>query len=115
VNITVIVNEAPWAGGLATTALRLVRAAVDDGIGVAAVYFRGEGVYHSISGGAADAGAPDLSAEWLALSRSCGFPLLLCSSDTQRRLPGDPGKGFRIAGLPEVLHIAADSDRVVTF
>lgn len=114
-NITVIVNESPWACGLATSALRMARAAVEDGIGVTAVYFRGEGVYHSISGEGADAGAPDLRAGWLALSRGCGFPLLLCSSAVQRRLPEGPEEGFRTAGLAEVLQMLATSDRVVTF
>jgi len=115
VNITVIVNEAPWASGLATAALRLVRAALDDGIRVAAVYFRDEGVYHAVAGAAADAGAPDLRNEWLNLARTHGFPLLLCSSALQRRLRRTAGEAFREAGLAEALELITASDRVVTF
>jgi sulfur relay protein TusD/DsrE len=115
VNITVLVNEAPWASGAATTALRMVRAALENGVGVAAVYFRDEGVYHALPTEAADAGAPDLHGEWLALSRRAGFPLLLCTSAVQRRLSGKVQDGFRTAGLAEALQLMATSDRLVTF
>jgi sulfur relay (sulfurtransferase) complex TusBCD TusD component (DsrE family) len=115
VNITVIVNEAPWGSGLASAALRLAQACIAGDVGLAAAYFRDEAVYLAVPGRAADPGAPDLRADWLELSRTHGFPLLLCSSAAQRRLPEPPGEGFREAGLAEVLEMIAASDRVVTF
>lgn len=113
--VLVIVNESPWGATLPATALRLVRAMREDGVGIDAVFFRGDGVYNALPGRATDAGTPDLAAEWEELSRSGGIPMLLCSSATSRRLDSAPGPGFREAGLAEVLECMAGCDRVVSF
>ena len=112
--ILVIVNESPWGGSLAVTALRLTRAMFDQGLGVAAIYFRHDGVYQALAGRANDAGTPCLREAWLGLSRDRGVPLLLCSSAAQRRLE-TPAAGFREAGLAEVLELMCSCDRVVSF
>ena len=112
--ILVIVNESPWGASLAVTALRLTRAMFDQGLGVAAIYFRNEGVYQALAGRTNDSGTPCLHDAWLGLSREHGVPLLLCSSAAQRRL-GAPATGFREAGLPEVLELMHSCDRVVSF
>ena len=88
VKVLVIVNESPWGGSLAVTALRLARAMPGQGLDIAAVYFRNEGVYQALAGRAQDSGTPCLRDGWLELSRQHGAPLLLCSSAAQRRLPG---------------------------
>ena len=112
--ILVIVNESPWGSSLGLTALRLARALTAGGQSLAAVYFREEGVYHALAG-AADAGTPLLRDAWLALSRDCAVPLLLCSSAVARRLETAPCDGFRTAGLAEVLELMAGCDRQVSF
>ena len=113
--ILVIVNESPWGGSLAVTALRLARVMLDQGLRLAAVYFRNEGVYQALAGRAHDAGTPCLHDAWLELSRTNGVPLLLCSSAAQRRLQTAPAEGFREAGLAEVLELMRACDRVVSF
>jgi len=115
VKVLVIVNESPWGGSLAVTALRLARAMPGQGLDVAAVYFRNEGVYQALVGRARDSGTPCLRDGWLGLSRQHGVPLLLCSSAAQRRLPVAPTDGFREAGLAEVLELMRACDRVVSF
>lgn len=119
VKVLVIVNSSPWGGSLGVTALRLVRAMTRDGLQnglrVAAVYFREEGVYQALQGRVADAGTPTLRDAWLELKSQAGLPLLLCSSAAQRRLEACPEGGFREAGRAEVLELMQDCDRVVTF
>jgi tRNA 2-thiouridine synthesizing protein D len=115
VKILVIVNESPWGSSLSLAALRLVRAITAGGTSITAVYFRDEGVYHSLDGAAADSGTVRLNGAWRDLSRAQGIPLLLCSAAAQRRLETHSGEGFREAGLAEVLELMASSDRVVTF
>ena len=113
-NVLVIVNAAPWGSSLALTAQRLVGALLAGGARVPAVFFREEGVYQAQPGRAHDAGTPAIDAEWRRLAQAHGVELLLCSTASQRRLPGAP-EGFREAGLVEVLERAAACDRVVSF
>ena len=97
------------------TALRLVRALVEDGEQLAAVFFREDGVYQSQSGRALDAGTPGLSGAWEEVSAVHDVPLLLCSSAAQRRFSQPPGGGFREAGLVQLMDLMKSCDRVVTF
>jgi len=114
VNIMLIVNESPWGGSLGLTALRLARVLLTRGQRLAAVYFREEGVYHALQG-EADAGTPDLRQAWLDLAREHRVPLLLCSSAVARRFEGTDTKGFRTAGLAEVLELMVSCDHQLSF
>ena len=97
------------------TALRLVRAMVNHGYRIAAVYFREEGVYQALAGRVCDHGTPALRDAWLELQQATGAPLLLCSAASQRRLERSPQTAFREAGLAEILDLMNTCDRVVTF
>jgi sulfur relay (sulfurtransferase) complex TusBCD TusD component (DsrE family) len=114
VKVLVIVNSGPWSGSLGVTALRLVRGVSGTGASVAAVYFREDGIYQALPSRAHDAGTPDLRDGWLELAERDGFPLLLCSSASQRRLEHCPRGGFREAGRAEVLALMGECDRVVS-
>ncbi len=118
-NILLIVNESPWGSTLANAALRFLRAAPAAGHRISMVYFRGEGVYNALGGRVTDAGAVDLSAEWVRLGREQGADLLLCSSAAGRRLSRQAmdsvDAAYREAGLAELLSAALRCDRVVTF
>jgi sulfur relay (sulfurtransferase) complex TusBCD TusD component (DsrE family) len=85
------------------------------GLRIAAVYFRGEGVYQAQPGRITDNGTPALRDAWLELATRHGVPLLLCSSAAQRRLETAPGGAFREVGLAEVLELMSSCDRVVNF
>lgn len=113
--VLVIVNESPWGSTLPVTALRLVKSLLSGNADVDSIFFRGDGVYNALQGRACDSGTPDLAAEWLALSSSCGCSLLLCSSAASRRLDCAPREGFREAGLAEVMERVLSCDRVVAF
>ena len=115
VKILAIVEHSPWGSSLPVTALRLLRAMVDDGIRVEAVYFRGDGVYNAQPGTASDAGTPALTEAWGSFSDESGAALLLCASASRRRLDYAPSPGFRMAGLPEVMERMTACDRVVSF
>lgn len=131
----VIVNESPWGSCLALSAWRFVRASLDSGIEVPAVFFRGEGVYNALTAEATDAGTESLSVAWRDLETRAGVRLLLCSSSRKRRLPALPaqgligpdfiepgfagpdsmGQGFIESGLPEMFDLMLTCDRVVSF
>lgn len=113
--ILVVVNEGPWSSSLGVTALRLVRALIDSGEHLTAIFFREEGVYHGQAGRAQDAGTPCLNEAWQSLSADHGVPLLLCSSACQRRFEEPVRLPFREAGLARMLELTQLSDRVVTF
>lgn len=113
--ILLIVNNSPWGSTLGLTALRFARAAIAEGISLSAVFFREDGVYHALTGRAADAGTPEISEAWREIGQRCPAGLLLCSSSSLRRLEDAPGAGFREAGLVEMMELMAASDRVVTF
>jgi len=115
VKILIIVNESPWGSSLAVTAFRLVRAMLAGNAEIAAVFFRGDGVYHAQPGRAVDSGTPELCDAWRSLAEPSGFPLLVCSSAAQRRMREAPGGAYREAGLAELLEIMVSCDRVVTF
>jgi sulfur relay protein TusD/DsrE len=111
-----IVNESPWQTGLAICALRFALAAESAGMKMTAVFFREDGVYHSLDGTTADAGTPELTSSWREFAARNSVRLLLCSASAQRRLPaGPPAPGFLTTGLAEMLELMQQSDRVVTF
>jgi tRNA 2-thiouridine synthesizing protein D len=114
VKILIIVNESPWGSSLGVTALRLARAMLAGKAQITAVFFRGDGVYHTQPGRITDGQTPALNEEWQSLG-TAGIPLLVCSSAAQRRMPEAPAGTYREAGLVELMEIMASSDRVVTF
>jgi tRNA 2-thiouridine synthesizing protein D len=115
VKVLIIVNESPWSSTLGVTALRVAEAFGAAGLDIAAVYFREEGVYHAQPGRATDSGTPNLFEAWQSAARQAGFPLLVCASAAQRRLPGPCEGEYREAGLAEVMEFVAACDRVVSF
>jgi len=115
VKFLIIVNESPWGSALAQTAHRFVHAALESGVEIVAVFFRGDGVYNAVPGEAIDAGTPDLAGEWQELCSGRNIRLLLCSSSRLRRMAHPPPGNFNDSGLTEMIELLRDSDRVVTF
>lgn len=99
-------------------ALRFLRATLDAGHKVSAVYFRGDGVYHAMPGQQADPGAEDLSMAFAALAQSQSIGLLLCSAALTRRFPARQASfesPWEPAGLARWVELLGESDRVVNF
>ncbi len=111
----VIVNESPWASGLALCANRFVHAAIASGHGITAIFFREEGVYNALQGELTEAGTPNLSVRWAELATAANTRLLLCSSSRVRRLEQNPPGSFQDSGLTEMFELMSQSDRVVSF
>lgn len=109
-----IVNQAPWAGTLSATAVRLAHALQDKHNKIAAVYFREEGVYHAVKGESTDGGSSDPHQAWIEFAQRSQAPLLVCSADAQRRFR-QFDEGYELAGLPRVLELMAKADRILTF
>jgi sulfur relay protein TusD/DsrE len=115
VKFLVIVNEGPWASGLALCASRFVRAATASGHEISAIFFREDGVYNVLPGELTDAGTPDLVKTWAELATTGRTRLLLCSSSRLRRLENSPSACFAESGLTEMFELMLQSDRVVSF
>jgi tRNA 2-thiouridine synthesizing protein D len=115
VKFLIIVNESPWASGLAVSASRFVRAAIASGHGITAIFFHEDGVYNALQGELTDAGTADLWATWVELASAAGARLLLCSSSRLRRLENNPSNFFEESGLTEMVELMLRCDRVVSF
>ena len=83
---------------------------------VLAIFFREDGVYHSLPSTLADSGTPELAGSWQEFAEQSGARLLLCSASSQRRLPaGNDEAAFQQTGLAELLELMQLADRVVSF
>lgn len=118
-DILVVVNESPWGSSLAGAAQRFVKAALDAGEAVPAVFFQNDGVYNALAGRASDDGLPSPIETWCELAGEKGTQMLLCSAASARRLDRQAADSlpdaFREAGLAAMWELARRCDRVVTF
>lgn len=116
-NIIVMVTSSPWGSSLSATALRFVDAACTAGHDVPAVYFRGDGVYNMLDGPMSDDSLPSMKQAWTKLAARHGIEILLCSSDTARRIPENcfGGGAATQAGLARWWQLAAECERMVSF
>lgn len=114
----VMVNTSPWGSSRSGVALRFLRATLEAGHEVSALYFRGDGVYHAMPGRQADPGATDLSKGYASLAQSGQFQLLLCSAALSRRFEASADTfqaPWQAAGLARWVELLGESDRVVSF
>lgn len=116
--LLVIITESPWGASLSSAALRFVRAVLDEGHAVPAVFFKDDGVYHVLGGRLSDDGLPRPLNAWQSISGQ-GTRLLVCSAAAARRLDAKAaeisGGAFQEAGLAQLWDLASRSDRVVIF
>lgn len=113
-----MVNTSPWGSSRSGVALRFLRATLDAGHQVSALYFRGEGVYHAMPGRQTDPGAADTSSQFMELADAGQFQLLLCSAALSRRFdaPRDSLQSpWQASGLARWVELLDESDRVVSF
>lgn len=123
-----MINSSPWGSSRSAVALRVLRALLESGATVVAVYFRGDGVYHALPGRQTDAGADKLHEAYESLALAHGFELLLCSAAGARRLGPEFAAAmpvadeeaadtapWREAGLARWAELLDDSDRLVSF
>jgi tRNA 2-thiouridine synthesizing protein D len=126
--IGVIVSEGPYTHQAADTAYNFVSAALQKGHTVPRVFFYHDGVAVSNKLSVPPQDERHVQQKWTDLAQVSGIDLVVCVAAAQRRGVLDAkeakrlGKdaatvadGFRISGLGQMIEMAVQCDRVVTF
>ena len=127
-NISIAVFGAPYSSQSAYTAYRFARAALEAGNKVSKVFFYQDGVYNGNLLAAPPRDEFDVFSAWRQLHQQHGVELVICVAAALRRGVLDEGEArrhdkpahnlapeFQIAGLGQLVEMAATSDRLVTF
>jgi tRNA 2-thiouridine synthesizing protein D len=126
--IGVIVSEGPYTHQAADTAYHFVQAALRKGHVVPRVFFYHDGVAVSNRLSVPPQDERHVQQNWTTLAREAGIDLVVCVAAAQRRGVLDAkeaarlgkdsdtlAEGFRISGLGQMIEMAIQCDRVVTF
>ena len=122
------VNAPPYQRQGCASALAFARAAIARGHVVSRVFFYNDGVNIATRLATPPRDEVDLCAQWQALALDHELDLVICVAAAERRgivdttqqqrhgLDGDNlARGFRIAGLGQLLEAVLDADRLVVF
>ena len=123
-----IVSEGPYTHQAADTAYNFVNAALERGHAVPRVFFYHDGVAVSNKLSVPPQDERHVQQNWTDLAQEAGIDLVVCVAAAQRRglLDAKEAKrlgkgadtvadGFRISGLGQMIEMAIQCDRVVTF
>ena len=123
-----LVNEGPYQHQAADTAYHFAKAAIKKGHEVSRVFFYHDGVNNGTRLARPPQDDRHIQWRWTELAEMYGVDLVLCVAAAQRRGICDPdeakrnGKdadnialGFRISGLGQLVEVAIECDRLVTF
>ena len=126
--IGVIVSEGPYTHQAADTAYNFVKAALSRGHTVPRVFFYHDGVTVSNRLSVPPQDERHVQRNWTALAQEAGIDLVVCVAAAQRRGMLDAkeaarlgkdadtvAEGFRVSGLGQMIEMAIQCDRVVTF
>ena len=126
--IGVIVSEGPYTHQAADTAFNFVTAALRKGHSVPRVFFYHDGVAVANRLSVPPQDERHVQGNWTALAQEAGIDLVVCVAAAQRRGVLDASEaarlgkdadtladGFRISGLGQLIDMAIQCDRVVTF
>ena len=115
--IAILVKEGPYTHQASDSALQFARAVMRKGHSVARVFFYNDGVYNANQLIEPQSDERHLSKLWSDLAVSHGVDLVVCVAAANRR--GIDArilqKGFRIAGLGQLVEAGIENDRVVVF
>jgi tRNA 2-thiouridine synthesizing protein D len=113
----IMVKEGPYTHQASDSALQFARAAMRKGHTVARVFFYNDGVYNANQLIEPQSDERNLSELWSDLADSHGVDLVVCVAAANRR--GIKAqilqKGFRIAGLGQLVEAGIENDRVLVF
>ncbi|NNK65372.1 MAG: sulfurtransferase complex subunit TusD [Rhodobacteraceae bacterium] len=126
--IGVIVSVGPYTHQAADTAYHFVKAALRKGYDVPRVFFYHDGVAVSNRLQVPPQDERNVQRNWTALAQDAGIDLVVCVAAAQRRGVLDAkeaarlgkdsdtlAEGFRISGLGQMIEMAIQCDRIVTF
>ena len=121
-NTLALVVTTPPNSNLTTTAINLVRAAIDQGITLVGVFFYQDGVLNAAKHLSIPSDEFQTLTQWQQLNRECNVPLYLCITAAEKRgLSDELGNdavstiddAFTVSGLGELVELTSKAERVV--
>ena len=113
----ILVNEGPFQHQAADSAYLFAQAAIAKGHEVSRVFFYHDGVNNANMLSEPPQDDRDIVARWSKLNSEHGVDLVVCVAAALRRGIKDSNlaKGFRIAGLGQLIEVGINADRVISF
>lgn len=117
-----LVVTTPPNSNLTTSAINLIRAAVESGVDIVGVFFYQDGVLNAAENLSIPSDEYQTLEQWQALNREFAVPLYLCITAAEKRglsdgLDKDVSSSidstFTVSGLGELVELTSNADRVV--
>jgi tRNA 2-thiouridine synthesizing protein D len=117
VKFAILVNDAPFSGPAAGSALAFARAVLARGHELVRVFFYFDGVQNANRLAAPPADDGNLVRDWSNLAADHGVELVICITAGLRRgvREANLAPGFRVSGIGQLVEAAILADRLVTF
>jgi tRNA 2-thiouridine synthesizing protein D len=121
-NTLALVVTTPPNSNLTTTAINLVKAAVEKGVAIVGVFFYQDGVLNAAKHLSIPTDEYQTLQHWQQLNREFDVPLYLCVTAAEKRgLTDEIGKNensnidqaFTVSGLGELVELTCKAERVV--
>tara|TARA_R110000737_G_scaffold53845_2_gene75696 strand:- start:291 stop:668 length:378 start_codon:yes stop_codon:yes gene_type:complete len=121
-NSLALVVTTPPNNNLTTTAINLVRAAINNGVSVLGVFFYQDGVLNAAKNLSIPSDEFQTLSQWQQLNSKYNVPLFLCITAAEKRGLTDEltnnelsniHQAFTVSGLGELVELTSNADRVV--
>ena len=121
-NSLALVVTTPPNSNLTTTAINLVRAAINNGVSVLGVFFYQDGVLNAAKNLSIPSDEFQTLSQWQQLNSKYNVPLFLCITAAEKRGLTDEltnnelsniHQAFTVSGLGELVELTSNADRVV--
>ncbi|MBA6224833.1 sulfurtransferase complex subunit TusD [Colwellia sp. MB02u-18] len=121
-NRLALVVTTPPSSNLTTTAINLVRAALDSGVSIVGVFFYQDGVLNAAKYLSIPSDEFQTLAQWQQLNSEYNVPLYLCITAAEKRGLSDElnnhessniDSAFTVSGLGELVELTSKAERVV--
>jgi tRNA 2-thiouridine synthesizing protein D len=121
-NKLALVVTTPPNSNLTTTAINLVKAALDSGVSIIGVFFYQDGVLNAAKYLSIPSDEFQTLAQWQQLNSEYNVPLYLCISAAEKRGLSDElnnhessniDSAFTVSGLGELVELTSKAERVV--
>jgi len=121
-NRLALVVTTPPNSNLTTTAINLVKAALDSGVSIIGVFFYQDGVLNAAKYLSIPSDEFQTLAQWQQLNSEYNVPLYLCITAAEKRGLSDElnnhessniDSAFTVSGLGELVELTSNAERVV--
>jgi len=115
--LAILVKQGPHTHQSSTSAYRFAQAALAQGHQLVRVFFYNDGVYNANRLCQPPSDENDTVGLWSDLAGNHGIDLVVCVAAAMRRGIGEEvlARGFRIAGLGQLVEATIEADRTVVF